>query len=1013
LAASDMMINGIAEDVVHQGDDEPRNAARRGSVERMATGGLAHSVMGLKGTIRDVRAGMANADAVGHEGRTTDNAGSGDRGAPVGPAEGVVAEKPAAQEAIPASAEDYDTHLTKLQQEKVDADHRLQNDKTLTPEQRAELAKTSDHNAALVQNGLMEVETKFGEDASENLLTKVQGLKPTPPPKYPDRTPDSSADETFKKLMSEPSKDIRPGQEARQPEQMPVEKASKKASEIADKGVGEDVKKLLGEPPPGLPRVPRDARSWSFTKLKTWAKDAGYDVAQAENLRGLRKRISAQQHNSLTDLPELPKEAGTWNFRRLKYWAGKNGYSVETAESRQEVKDIVASSRKEDIALTRKGATAEEKAPAVQEETAKIEKAAENTRQVLQKKTGKSFIGRMYDELVKPIGSRIRDKSQRLYGRVQEMYIEGGLTSEAAKRALTDPATRIREALGGKTSKQYREWAKHVLNGERTEATAMLPEAAKKDLDVFYDMFRSSIASQKEAGMKVGDLGENYWSRRIRDYKAFDQMFGDDQGLFEEAWNRAKAVKGRRMLTAEEKMEVANSVIEGYGPKKPGSSGPGHTRERRIEKITDEQLDHYVDPIESAFGYADASARATERAKFLGKNHDPEKMGDSVGRIVQEEVDAGHLKKVDQDEVRDLLHTLLVNDTITMSKAGRTLKQIIHVTSLGQIRSAVNQVSDIVTTDFSHGTKATAKGAAKVLNLSPGERKIYMEEMGFHSHGEEFKDVSRTAHVADEALRGFELMDRFGKEGRANAAFTSFSDAAKHPDSAKFRALKEKWEPVLGADAFAEVASDLKEGKRSRSVFKLLALDVAEIQPVTPANMPAQYLKMKDGRLLYSLKSYTLTHLDFMRREMFSKLSTPGKRLEGIKALGKFTLVLAMFNFGKDLITDLIRGKELDPDQVPERAVDSLLSVVGLNRFTGEKLATEPGKAITELGAPPLNWADALVHDVSGAKGGLKTLKYVPIIGEPLYYRTPIGHGYQMQKKEQQARANKRIYGTH
>jgi len=48
----------------------------------------------------------------------------------------------------------------------------------------------------------------------------------------------------------------------------------------------------------------------------------------------------------------------------------------------------------------------------------------------------------------------------------------------------------------------------------------------------------------------------------------------------------------------------------------------------------------------------------------------------------------------------------------------------------------------------------------------------------------------------------------------------------------------------------------------------------------------------------------------------------------------------------------------------------------------------------------------------TGGKGGLKSLKYLPIIGEPLYYRTPIGHGYQMDMKDKKARANKRIYGT-
>jgi hypothetical protein len=1027
LAASDMMINGIAEDVVHQSTTNPDMQLGGASVERMGIGGLAHSVMGLKGTVRDVKAGMANADATVHEGNIPEGAGAGDSGSPVGSAEGVVAEKPAAQEAMPSTAEEYDSLVTKLQQEKVDADQRLQTDKTLTPEQRAELSKTSDHNAALVQNHLMDVETKFGEDASENLLSKVQTLKPTPPPKYPDRTPDASADETFKKLMSEPAKDIRPGQEAPQPEQMGVDKASKKAADIADKGVGRDVKRLLGEPEPGLPKVPRDGREWSYTKLKQWASDNGYDVARAENLRGLRKMISGQQHNSLTDLPELPGVAKTWNFRRLKYWAGQNGYDVEHAESRQEIKDIVDSARKADIQLTRKGPTAEAEEPAAVES---VKKAVVAEPKVIEAEPAQSPVKKIikavgapvadiYGSVIQPIGQKIRSHSQRLYGRVMDMYLGGGIEAERSMSKLVEPARRITDFLGGKEDSRYKKANVLALNGDRDALLNLFPEKMRPDVEAFYDMFRQKIVDQKAAGVNIGDLGDGYWNRILKDYKSFKAQYGEDTGIFDDAI-AAEQAKTNKPLSEQEKMNVINRVVAGYGPRKPGQMGPSQARERTIEKLTPEQAEHYVPWIESAFTYADRSSRTVERYKFLGKN--AENLDSSVGEIINREIKDGTLKPENQAEVKDLLNTLLTRDSVTMSPWARNLRQITHVATLGQVRSILNQTSDIVVTAFEHGFKDTFKGYMNEAGLRTGVKKIFQEETGIHGHGEEFKDIHQIGRLADKALKGFSVGDRFGKEGRINSAFERFSRAAKAPESSDFLTIQKKWEPVLGKEGFAEVMADLKAGRRTKGVYTWLALDVAEVQPITPAHMPEAYLKLKNGRLFWMLKSYMINQLDMMRRDVATDFKNQ-QGLKGVRKLAGLAVTLALFNFGKDLVVDLIRGKRVSPDQINDRSAEALLSVAGMNRFTGEKMLQEPTKTAEDQAAIPITWMDDLWKDfkTGGMKkvgatkkfNGLRSIKYVPLAGDIINYRTPLGHGYHQNQDEERTAQHRRIYGTH
>ena len=58
-----------------------------------------------------------------------------------------------------------------------------------------------------------------------------------------------------------------------------------------------------------------------------------------------------------------------------------------------------------------------------------------------------------------------------------------------------------------------------------------------------------------------------------------------------------------------------------------------------------------------------------------------------------------------------------------------------------------------------------------------------------------------------------------------------------------------------------EVIQQLKDGKSTEDVDFLMFSTLLDYQPVTLSNMPVKYLEMPNGRVLYTLKTFTIKQL--------------------------------------------------------------------------------------------------------------------------------------------------------
>ena len=132
------------------------------------------------------------------------------------------------------------------------------------------------------------------------------------------------------------------------------------------------------------------------------------------------------------------------------------------------------------------------------------------------------------------------------------------------------------------------------------------------------------------------------------------------------------------------------------------------------------------------------------------------------------------------------------------------------------------------------------------------------------------------------------------------------------------------------------LVSDLKAGDVTENV-KLFAFNqLADVQPIALSEMPPMYLNNPNGRIFYMLKSFTLKQYDIVRRNILQEWSK-GNKLEAVKKAGLLAGYLTVANTGTGVMKDILKGREVDPEELPNRAMWALLGVFGFSKYGTEK----------------------------------------------------------------------------
>jgi len=158
-------------------------------------------------------------------------------------------------------------------------------------------------------------------------------------------------------------------------------------------------------------------------------------------------------------------------------------------------------------------------------------------------------------------------------------------------------------------------------------------------------------------------------------------------------------------------------------------------------------------------------------------------------------------------------------------------------------------------------------------------------DQGITDIGQEFADQRKSAN----ALRflfdktGFRAIDRLGKETAMNAAFLKNTKLINRTSRGKKTNLtgeqefRKKWGKAYGKD-IDQVVADIKTGKVTEMSKFHAFNELSDMQPISMMEMPQLYLDIPNGRILYSLKTFTLKQWDVARRNVVQEYQKGNKK---------------------------------------------------------------------------------------------------------------------------------------
>ena len=449
-------------------------------------------------------------------------------------------------------------------------------------------------------------------------------------------------------------------------------------------------------------------------------------------------------------------------------------------------------------------------------------------------------------------------------------------------------------------------------------------------------------------------------------------------------------------LPPEEQNKIIGNWLNGVYDKRGKVIKPGFTRRRYIPYLTKDALNEgYHKPAATMHRYIVQANEDIYRRKILGGkvvNEAGDDIDKSVINYLRENY-KGKLTQQDFDSLKDILQTRFSAVNHKPSKIMQSLKNLGYSQLLGNPWSAITQVGDVFLGAYRNGFVNTMQGLfTPASRLGKG---LTPAELGYvHDIAQEFVSSPQLSKkILDYSfnLGGFKASDRMGKRAILRGAFVKYMKQARTLQG--IEKLRKDWGYIYG-DEFNQLVNELKAGKVTPRTKALALHELMDLQPVSQLEMPAYYLKYPGwGRLAYMLKTFSLKHLNLIRKDIVENWQK-GNRKQAIKNASALVAFFTTGNYisgeGKAALSYLLSGDDEKWNQHSSRFMDSLLSnTVFMNRYMLTEFSREPTKAVLDFLAPPINLLDPYVRATIDMATGEEpsrrdkrgVLRSIPIVG--------------------------------
>jgi hypothetical protein len=218
----------------------------------------------------------------------------------------------------------------------------------------------------------------------------------------------------------------------------------------------------------------------------------------------------------------------------------------------------------------------------------------------------------------------LRDLVSSVNERVGETLNEFELSNSKRKFTYAEMAKPGIEGLSNmqKSKEDYAAFKKHILQNEFDSAKELfLKYADESSWESIGSTLQAVYVDSSTRGSDIGYI-EKYFPRLVKDYKGLAKAAGWDfsDSKFKKLLNDATESKGYPLTEMEESLVFENSLRSGKFS--PVTNKTNFQKERAVEKVGDDILQYYADPLESLKNYFESMSESITRIDYIGSLYD-------------------------------------------------------------------------------------------------------------------------------------------------------------------------------------------------------------------------------------------------------------------------------------------------------------------------------------------------------------------------------------------------------
>lgn len=548
-------------------------------------------------------------------------------------------------------------------------------------------------------------------------------------------------------------------------------------------------------------------------------------------------------------------------------------------------------------------------------------------------------------------------------------------------KAFFDKLDYFQPALEKKFADQTKGWFKkyHDLSEEdKNEFDYYIYNQLHEELDIFlkeknmtkeYQDVRNLLnfiySISNQAGIDMGFISE-YFPTSMIDHEGFmNHMKGTEKWTYIE--KSLKEADPQGLWDSKQRAEAVNKLLRGYKLTDPVSK-PKNAKERTILYKSPELMKFYEHSDKALMKYLQGMSRAIAINKAYGKGAGFDTDA-TIGAIVLDLIEGGHITRAEEDTVRHLLKSRL-SYSATPEVFG-LIKNVGYLGMMNNITSAITQLGDLYAPFYKYSFPTAMEAIF-------GKKELTRKDLGLDKIWEEFSNEEWHGIAVDKLFKavGLDMMDAFGKKVSIQASLLNLRKQAENGDVELLNRLSY----TFGKDS-SKVLADIKSGKVTEDVKILVFCDLADTQPIGKSGVPTGYLNHPNWRLCYQLKTFMLNQMSLFYADSMVNIQKGIKHknkaqfLKGVQNGFKLVLLLTAGNATADVLKNLIMGREID---LEDTVVSNLLWNIGVSKYIFYKGQREGyGWALftSYITPPQIGTADDVYKDAKKMAQGKQELK--------------------------------------